>query len=140
MNQLEKRAWGNIAGIILCAVIAGPGIWWMVRSNTQGPAVMASFLASGLVGGLVSYRRNLKSWAKLDEREQKIEGRALALSRCVFVIFLWCTCFTVFFVAGANNPVPAYLLPALFLSGLLLASLVQSAMILAQFAKERRYE
>jgi uncharacterized membrane protein len=137
MNQLEKRAWGNLGGIMLCAIISGPGIWWMVRSNTQGPAVLASFLISGLIVGLISYRRNIKRLAKFDEREQKIAARAGALSSCVFILFLYCASFVVFFVVGAKNPVPAYILPALFLSGLFLMVLVQSAAILIQFAKER---
>jgi cation transporter-like permease len=137
MTRLEKKAWGNLGGIILCAIIAGPGIWWMISNNIKGPVVLIPFLASGLVGGLISYLRNLKSWAELDEREQKIAAKANALSRCISILFLYCASFIVFFVAGANNPVPAYLLPTLFISGILLASFVQSAMLLIQFAKER---
>ena len=140
MNQLEKSAWGNLGGIILCAIIAGSGIWWMVRSNTQGPAVLASFLISGLIVGLISYRQNRKRWAKFDEREQKIAVRASALSSCVFILFLYCASFVVFFVVGAKNPVPAYFLPAMFISGLFLMIFVQSAVILIQFAQERHDE
>jgi hypothetical protein len=137
MNQLEKRAWANIGGVILCVMIAGPGIWWMVSNNTKGPVVLFPFLVSGLISGLVSYLRNLKSWAKLDEREQKIAAKANALSRYVSILFLYCASFIVFFVVGANNLVPSYFLPALFISGILLGSFVQSAMLLIQFAKER---
>jgi hypothetical protein len=140
MNRLEKKAWGNIGGVVLCVIIAGPGIWWMVRNNTKGPAVLTAFLISGLLGGLVSYLRNLKDWDKLDEREQKISAKANALSRCIAILFLYCSSFIVFFAAGANNPVPAYLLPTLFISGILLAAFVQSAMLLIQFAKERHNE
>jgi hypothetical protein len=136
MNRLEKKAWANIGGVILCVIIAGPGIWWMVHANTKGLTALIPFLISGLIVGLMSYLRNLKSWATLDEREQKIAARANALSRCVFILFLYCASFIVFFVAGANNPVPAYLLPTLFVSGILLASFVQSATLLIQFAKE----
>jgi hypothetical protein len=140
MNRLEKRAWGNIAGVILCAIIAGPGIWWMVGHNTKGLVVLIPFLISGLIGGLISYVRNMKCWAELDEREQKISARALALSRCVTILFLWCASFTVFFIVGANNPLPAYFLPVLFITGICLASVVQSASLLIQFAKERNSE
>lgn len=140
MNKLEKRAWGNIGGIILCAIIARPGIWLMVIINAKGPMVMVPFWIGGLVGGLVSYLHNIKQWAKLDEREKEIATKANALSRCVFVLFLYCTSFIIFFVIGAKNPVPAYILPALFLSGLFLMVLVRSAVILLQFAKERHYE
>jgi hypothetical protein len=137
MNRLEKKAWFNIGGVMLCVIIAGPGIWWMVRNNTKGPVVLIPFLISGLIGGLVTYLRNIKSWADLDEREQKIAAKARMLSNCVFIIFLWCMTFAIFFMVGANNPVPSYLLPVLFLSGILLMAFVQSAVILAQFAKER---
>jgi hypothetical protein len=136
MNRLERRAWGNLGGVLLCVIIAGPGIWWMVRANTKGLVVLIPFLISGLIGGLISYLRNLKSWAELDEREQKIAAKALTLSRCIFILFLYCASFIVFFVVGANNPIPAYLLPTLFLSGILLASFIQSAVLLIQFAKE----
>jgi hypothetical protein len=137
MNRLEKRAWVNLGGVLLCVIIAGPGIWWMVRANTKGLVALIAFLISGLISVLISYLRNLKNWAELDEREQKIAAKANALSRCVFILFLYCASFIVFFVAGANNPVPAYLLPTLFISGILLASFVQSAALLIQFAKER---
>ena len=137
MNKLEKTAWGNIGGIILCAIIAGPGIWLMVIFNAKGPIVMVPFWIGGLIGGLVSYLHNIKEWARLDEREKEIATKANALSRCVFILFLYCTSFIIFFVAGAKNPVPAYILPTLFLSGLFLMVFVQSAAILLQFAKER---
>jgi hypothetical protein len=137
MNKLEKTAWGNIGGTILCAIIAGPGIWLMVIFNAKGPMVMVPFWIGGLIGGLVSYLHNIKEWARLDEREKEIATKANALSRCVFILFLYCTSFIIFFVAGAKNPVPAYILPTLFLSGLFLMVFVQSAAILLQFAKER---
>jgi len=140
MTRLEKKAWGNLGGMLLCVIIAGPGLAIMVRMNTTGTVGLASFLISGLIVGLISYRRNIKSWAKFDEREQKIAARAGALSSCVFILFLYCASFVVFFVVGAKNPVPAYILLALFLSGLFLMVFVQSAAILIQLAKERRDE
>jgi hypothetical protein len=138
--MLEKKAWGNLGGMLLCVIIAGPGLAIMVRMNTIGIVGLASFLISGLIVGLISHRRNIKSWAKFDEREQKIVAKANALSSCVFILFLYCASFVVFFVAGAKNPVPAYILPTLFLSGLFLMVFVQSAAILIQLAKERRDE
>jgi hypothetical protein len=80
MSRLEKRAWINLGGVMLCVIIAGPGIGWMVHANTKGPVVLIPFLISGLIGGLVSYLRNIKSWTELDEREKKIAQRALVLS------------------------------------------------------------
>ena len=54
-----------------------------------------------------------------------------------FILFMFCVSFAAFYIVGAKNPVPAYFLPAMFLSGLFLMILVQSAVILIQFAKER---
>ena len=136
MNQLEKKAWGNIVGAIVCIIIAGPGIWWMVNANTKGPVVLVPFLISGLLSGLASYFRNVRSWAKLDEREKNISQRALVLSSLVFIVFMYCASFIVFFIVGARNCVPAYVLPALFICGALLMAFVQSAVVLIQFAKE----
>jgi cation transporter-like permease len=137
MNRLEKKAWAELGGVTLCVLIAGAGIGLMVYMNTKGIVGLISFLATGLLVGLISYLRNIKSWTKFDEREKKIAQRALALSSCVFILFLYCASFTVFFIVGAKNPVPAYILPALFLSGLFLSIFVQSAAILVQFARER---
>jgi uncharacterized membrane protein len=137
MTRLEKKAWATLGGMILCVIIAGPGIGWMVHANTKGPVVLIPFLISGLIGGLVSYLRNIKSWTELDEREKKIAQRALVLSSRVFILFLYCASFTVFLTVGAKNPVPAYILPAMFLSGLFLMIFVQSTWILVQFARER---
>jgi cytochrome bd-type quinol oxidase subunit 2 len=140
MNRLEKKAWATLGGVLLCVIIAGPGIWWMVRANTKGLVALIPFLISGLIAISITYLKNVKNWAELDEREQKIAAKAANLSRCVCILFLYCTSFIVFFVAGANNPVPAYLLPTLFISGILLGAIVLSATLLIQLARERHDE
>jgi hypothetical protein len=140
MNLLERRAWGNLGMMLLCAIIVGPGIWWMVHVNAKGLVALIPFLISGLISGLITYLRNLKSWDELDEREQKIAAKARALSSGIFIVFLMEASFIVFLVVGANNPVPAYLLPTLFLSGLFLMVFVQSATVLVQSARERDNE
>jgi len=139
MTMLEKKAWDNLGGALICIIIAVPGIAILVHMNTTG----ISFLMGGvgaLIAGLISYRRAIKSWAKFDEREQKIVAKARALSSCVFILFMYCASFAVFYIVGAKNPVPAYLLPTLFISGLLLMLFVQSAAIFIQLAKERYNE
>jgi len=137
MNRLEKRAWAELGAVTLCVIIAGAGGGLMIYMNTKGMVGLVSFLISGLIAGLISYRRNIKYWAKLDEREQKIANRARVLWSCVFILFLWCASFTVFFIVGAKSPVPAYILPVLFLSGLFLATFIKSAAILVRFARGR---
>ena len=138
--MLEKKAWDNLGGVLICIIIAVPGIALLVHMNVTSIVGLVSFLISGLISGLISYLRAIKSWAKFDEREQKIVAKARALSSCVFMLFLYCASFGVFFVVGAKSPVPAYILPALFLSGLFLMVFVQSAAILIQVAKERYNE
>ena len=140
MNRLEKKAWGNIVGAIICIIIAGPGIWWMVSNNIKGPMALILFSISGLIAGSITYLKSIKHWAKLDEREKNIAQRAGRLSSGVFILFLYCASFIVFLIVGANNPVPAYLLPTLFLSGLFLMVFVYSAAILVQSARERHDE
>jgi len=140
MNRLEKKAWANIGGVILCAIIAGPGIWWMVRNNTKGLVVLIPFLLIGLISGSITYLRNIKSWEQLDEREKLIFQRAYTLSSRLFILFLFCASFGVFLVIGANNPIPAYILPALFLAGLFLMVLAHSAAILIQYGWKSKGE
>jgi hypothetical protein len=140
MNRLEKKALANLGGMILCVIIAGLGIWWMVRYNIRGPMALILFWISGLIASSVTYIKSIKHWAKLDEREKNIAQRAGRLSNGVFIFFLYCASFTVFLVVGANNPVPAYFLPVLFLSGLFLMVFVYSAAILVQFSRERNDE
>ena len=138
MNRLEKKAWANLGGVLLCVIIAGPGVAIMVHLNMQeGLSGLISFVAIGLIAGLITYLRNMKTWAQFDEREKKILQKALVWSMSVFLLFMFCASFAVFYIVGARNLVPAYLLPALFLSGLFLMIFVQSAALLIQFAKER---
>lgn len=136
MSRLEKKAWVNITGAIICIIIAGPGIWWMVSNNIKGPAALILFSISGLIAGSITYLKSIKHWAKFDEREKNIAQRAGRLSSGVFILFLYCASFAIFFTTGANT-VPAYILPAMFLSGLFIMVFVYSAAILIQFAKER---
>jgi uncharacterized membrane-anchored protein len=137
MNRLEKKAWVNLGGVLLCIVIAGPGVAIMVYMNIQaGLPGLISLFVTGLIVGLITYRRNIKSWAQLDEREKKILQKALVWSMSVFILFMYCASFAVFYIVGAKNPIPAYILPVLFLSGLFLMIFVQSAALLIQFAKE----
>jgi uncharacterized membrane-anchored protein len=137
MNRLEKRAWVNLGGVLLCVIIAGPGVAIMVHLNMQeGLSGLIPFLAVGLIAGLITYLRDMKISAQFDEREKKILQKAIWWSMSVFILFMFCVSFAVFYIVGAKNPVPAYFLPAMFLSGLFLMILVQSAVILIQFAKE----
>ena len=112
----------------------------MVYLNTRGIVYLMIFVIAGLVMGLLSGLRNIVAQAKLDEREKKIALKAFVISSYVFVIFLWCASFTVFFIVGGKSRVPVYTLPAIFLTGLFLSQFIRSAVILIQFAREQADE
>ncbi|MHC4739286.1 MAG: hypothetical protein ACYS9Y_10325 [Planctomycetota bacterium] len=140
MNRLQKIAWKNLVGTLVCAAVSGIGVGLMVYLNTKGMVGLIPFLTACLVVGLMSYLNNIKVWAKLDEREQKISRKAYILSSHAFVLCLLCSSFTVFFIVGGKGSIPVYFLPALFLSGLFFAQFVYSAIILIQFALEQADE
>ncbi|MHC4395012.1 MAG: hypothetical protein ACYS1A_05100 [Planctomycetota bacterium] len=140
MNRLQKIAWKNLVGILVGTAVAGAGVGLMVHLNTKGMVGLLPFLTAFLVVGLMSCLQNIKIWAKLDEREQKIAQKAYILSSHAFVLCLLCSSFTVFFIVGGKGSVPVYFLPALFLAGLFFAQFVQAAVILIQFAREQADE
>ena len=137
MNRLQRRAWIELVGSTACVAVAGAGVGLMVYLNTRGIVYLMIFVIAGLIVGLVSGLRNIEAQAKLDEREKKVALKAFVISSYVFVIFLWCASFTVFFIVGGKNRVPVYTLPAIFLAGLFLSQFIQSAVILIQFAREQ---
>lgn len=140
MTRLQKRAWITLAGVTGCVALAGAGIGLMVHWNAKGIVNLMIFLMAGLIGGLVSCLRYMAIEAKFDEREKKIALRAFVISSYVFVIFIWCASFIVFFIVGSKNSVPVYILPVLFLAGLFLSRFIQSAAILIQSAREQTDE
>jgi hypothetical protein len=143
MTILEKKAWDSLGAALICVIIAVPGIALLVHINATGISFLAGGiggLIGGLIAGLKSYRRSVKSWAKFDEREQKIVVKARMLSNYVFIFFIYLASFVVFYVVGVKNPVPAYILPVLLLAGVVLMLFTQSAMIFIQIAKDRHNE
>lgn len=136
MNRLQKRAWVELAGGMICVIIAGTGVGAMVRNNAQGIVMIMTFLVSGGVTGLVVFIQAFRTFNKYDEREKYIYQRAYILSCAGFIGFLLCASFIIFFTVGGKGVVPVYTLPALFLGGLFFAQIVQSAIILIWCAME----
>lgn len=140
MNRLQKRAWIDLAKTTVCIIIAAAGIGLAVHFNARGVIPLMSFLVGSLIVGLVSCLRSIAIQTKLDERERKIAVKAFVISTYTFVLFLCFASFTIFFISGARNHIPVYILPVLLLAGLFISQLVQSAVILIQFAREQADE
>ena len=136
MNRLQKRAWGELAGMVMCVVIAGLCFSLMVKRNVQGPGVMLVCLVSACVSGLVSAVMNIKSLKKYDEREKAVYQRAFVISTYAFVGFIMCFVFITFFCVGGGGQVAVSVLPAMLLGGIFIAQAVQSGVILFQCAME----
>ena len=140
MNKLQKRAWIDLVVTTVCVVIAGAGVGLAVHFNTRVVVPLMSFVISGLIVGLVSGLRSIAAQAKFDERERKIAVRAFVISSYTFVLFLCFAAFSIFFLSGARSYIPGYILPVLLLIGIFVSQLVQSAVILIQFAREQADE
>lgn len=140
MNRLQKRAWLELAGVVIAVIIAGIGIAIMVHINAKGIVGLISFTFGFLVTGLVSFVYSIRLYAKFDEREKIIYNRAFALSAGAFAL---CTCFIsfyIFLISGGKSHIPSYVPPVIFLAGLFAAQFVQSTAIIIQFALEQADE
>ncbi len=140
MTRLQKRAWIDLAKTTVAIMIAGAGVGLAIHFNAKGIIPLMSFLVGSLIVGLVSCLRSIAIQAKFDERERKIAVKAFVISTYTFVLFLCFASFTIFFISGARNYIPGYTLPVLLLAGLFISQLVQSAVILIQFAREQADE
>ena len=140
MNRLQKRAWIDLAGATAAVVIAGGGVGLAFHLNARGIVPVMSFVIASLIAGLVSGLRSIAAQAKLDERERKIAARAFFISSYTFVLLLCVAAFSIFFLSGARSYIPGYTLPILLLIGIFVSQLVQSAVILIQFAREQADE
>jgi hypothetical protein len=140
MSKLQKRAWFELAGILVAVAVAAIGLAVLVRFNANGIFDLVIFSTAFLVAGLVATVRSIRDFSGFDEREKKIYIRAFVIACGAFAS---CNCFIsfcVFFIAGAKSLVPVYILPAMFLLGLFIAQFVQSTAILIQFALEQADE
>ena len=140
MNKLQKRTWIDLIGTTACVVLAGAGVALAVHFNARGIVPVMSFVIGSLIVGLGSGLRSIAVQAKFDERERKIAVRAFVISSYTFVLFLCFAAFTIFFLSGARSYIPGYTLPVLLLIGIFVSQLVQSAVILIQFAREQADE
>lgn len=136
MNRLQKRAWGELAGMVACVIIAGAAFSAMVQRNVHGPGMMLVCLVSACVSGLVSATINIKSLKKYDEREKKIYQQAFVISTYAFVGYILCFVFITFFSIGGAGDVPVSMLPIMLLGGLFVSQTVQSGVILFRCAME----
>ncbi len=140
MTILQKRAWTTLVSATACICLAGAGVGLAVHFNAGGVVPLMAFVIGALIAGLASCLRSIKVQAGFDERERKIAVRAFVISSYTFVLFLCFASFTIFFLSGARSYIPGYTLPVLLLIGIFVSQLVQSAVILIQFAREQADE
>ncbi len=140
MTILQKRAWIELASVTVCICISGAGVGLAVHFNARGVVPLMAFVIGALIVGLASCLRSIRVQAGFDERERKIAVKAFVISSYTFVLFLCFASFTIFSLAGARNYIPGYILPVLLLTGIFVSQLVQSAVILIQFAREQADE
>lgn len=140
MNRLQKKAWAELATIVVCVVVIGAALVVLVRSNASGGGYLMVSLIVGLPVGLYGYLHELAEQKRLDEREKQIAQKAFTLATYAFVTFFGCSAFIVFFMVGGAGQVPVYTLPAIFIGGFGVAQFTESAAILIQFAREQADE
>jgi len=136
MSNLQRKAWSNLIVTAVCVAAAGVGVGLAVHLQAARMVTAMSFLIVGSIAFVVSGLRSISEQAKFDERERKIAIRAFIYSSYVFVLLVLLGCFGIFFLAGPAKSVPSYWLPVLFLSGLFFSNVVESAVVLFQFARE----
>jgi hypothetical protein len=140
MNKLQKRAWYELAGCAVAVAIAVIGLAVLVHINAKGIVNLIILTISFLIVGLVATVRNIRIYARFDEREKKIYNRAFAIAAGVFAVCICFISFCVFFIAGGKSLIPVYVLPAISLAGLFTSQFVQSTAILIQLAWEQADE
>ncbi len=137
MGTLQKRAWTELALIVVCSAAAAASLGLMVRLNTKGIAYVVVCGAVATIVSFVVYLQSVKAQTGLDERERSILRRASTLGAYAFVVSVACVAFAWFFAIGGGGSVSVYVLPATFFGALCVAQFVQSAAILIQFSKEQ---
>ncbi len=139
MNILQKRAWINLGcmgGALLFTVIF---LSIAVNVNMEGDALGGTLsLLVGLTAGVIVAIRNLPKENLLDEREKKIAHTAFTYSSYVFIFFIVFTSMGIFSFSSVRDKIPVYLPFLLSVSGLFIAQLVSSAIVLIWSAKEQQ--
>jgi hypothetical protein len=127
----------NLVVVTGCVVLAGAGVGVMVHLNVKGITGLVSFVISGLITGLATGLRSIRTHSDFDERERKIAQKAANYAQFVQTVFWGLAVFVTFFIVGARESIPVYVLPVLFLCGIFVATFVQSATVLIQFTREQ---
>ena len=136
MNRLQKRAWGELVGVVVCVIVAGIGIGVLVNANAQGIWYIVVTLVAGGTAGLVGSVYNFVMLKKYDERERKIYRQAFLISTYAFVGYIVGFVFIAFFSVGGKGVISVSVLPAMMLGGLFIGQAVQSGVILIRCAME----
>jgi hypothetical protein len=139
MNMLQKRAWTNLAVIIVAFLISIIFLSILVHIDAKGNIIQGMFcLLIGVTAGVIAYIRNLPKEKLFDEREKMIAQKSFTISSYAFTSFIALTSMGLFYFCDAKSTIPVYLPMLLFITGLFIAQLVQSAIILIWIAKEQQ--
>jgi DMSO reductase anchor subunit len=139
MNMLQKRAWTNLAIVIGVFLIGIIFLSILVHINAKGNIFRGVLcLLIGVIAGVIAYIRNLSKENQIDEREKMIAQKSFMVSCYTFISFIALTSMGLFYFCDAKSTIPVYLPMLLFISGLLIAQLVESATILIWCAKEQQ--
>jgi len=132
MNKLQKSAWVNLAFVTVCVIVAGIGFASLTSHNAKGMDYIFIGLVAGsitmLVVGLGLRKKGIE--AKFDEREKMVNRKAFIGAACTLVIYLWIVCTVPFFLIGGKGVITVSFLPAIFFSGLFVAQITHSGIIL----------
>ncbi len=139
MNILQKRAWKNLGIMFSLLLLTVIYLSISVHVNAEGD-VFGSILSLfvGLTAGVIFLLRNLPKVNLLDEREKLIAHTASTYSSLVFIFFMVFTSQCIFIFSSARDKIPVYLPFLLSVSGLFIAQLVSSAIVLIWCAKEQQ--
>ncbi len=113
----------------------------MVRVNAEGDAFGSIFsILTGITASVIVYVRSLSKENNLDEREKMIARKSFEWASKTFIVFMGFAMFGIFGFSDVRSKIPVYFLPYLFLAGLFLTQLVESAAILIWCAREQQNE
>ncbi len=145
MNKTQKIAWFNLVGTLLCFAL---GIYivvevFILRRLPEGFGRFWGLPAFWLITGVaIIFIRKKQSPAEVDcdERDNFIKKRAVLASFVSVWILLFASSIIPRFIVGQDGSIPVCLLPIINFGIFLIAMLVCSVAILAQYGRTGKGE
>jgi hypothetical protein len=135
MSQLQKYARFNLAVFGLAVAV------YLVAMPFIGPkAALGAFGLCGLWGlGARYVRRGRDGKPTIDERDQQIWQQSTVAGYSIFWLAFVAACMLPWFIAGPNGSIPVQVLPLYVGAGWATFMVVQSIVILVQYARGAGY-